>query len=131
MPERLRPLLPAVLLIALLASCSRSTAPVVPASETPAATSAAGAVRLLQWAVNTGHAGVLEGLLSADFELAVAGLDSAGNTARVDVPRDGDGQRSAESVRLCLAQSWSADITSGCPYIWTVEGVAVPDGSRP
>ena len=88
MPESLRPLLPAVLLLALLSSCSRSTAPVAPASETPEATSAAGAVRLLDWAVNTGHAGVLEGLLSADFELAVAGLDSAGNQTRVDVPRD-------------------------------------------
>ena len=88
MPERLRPLLPAVLLLALLASCSRSTAPVVPASQTPEATSAVGAVRLLEWAVNTGHAGVLEGLLSADFDLAVAGLDSAGNQTRVDVPRD-------------------------------------------
>jgi len=77
-----------VLLLALLASCGRSTAPVAPASQTPEATSAAGAVRLLQWAVNTGHAGVLESLLSADFELAVAGLDSAGNPTRVDVSRD-------------------------------------------
>ena len=77
-----------VLLLVGVASCERSPDPVAPSPAPPEASSAAGAVRRLEWAVDQSRVDVLEGLLSADFQLRHASMDSSGNVIGSFVPRD-------------------------------------------
>jgi hypothetical protein len=88
MPGRVQKSLRIVLLLALLSSCDSTTNVVAPLPVAPQATSGAGAARVLEWAVGHSRPDVLEGLLSADFELFAVALDSAGNQTRVGIPRD-------------------------------------------
>jgi hypothetical protein len=77
-----------LLSLVLLTSCDRTTDAVAPPPAVPQATSATEAARVLEWAVSHSRPEVLEGVLSADFELFTAGLDTAGNLTRVPIPRD-------------------------------------------
>lgn len=90
MSPRVPVLLLLILLLAGGSSCywSRETVAPWPEAAAPAAASAAGALQRLQWAVNQSRPELLDELLSGDFELVRAGVDSAGNLAQVSVPRD-------------------------------------------
>jgi hypothetical protein len=89
MLTRVRKPLVVILSLVLLSSCYGTTDTVAPLPIlSPQATSATGAARVLEWAVDQSRPDLLEGLLSADFELFTAELDSAGNPTRVGMPRD-------------------------------------------
>ena len=70
------------------AGCDRSPTAPKPANLAPAASSPAGAVRLLEWAINNRRVDAVDGLLTDDFTFARAGTDSAGNPNPSAWPRD-------------------------------------------
>jgi hypothetical protein len=71
-----------------LASCAESTRTLAPGPEPPIATSAMTAVRRFEWAIDQSDADVIADLLTADFELISAELDSAGNPSRGALDRE-------------------------------------------
>lgn len=81
MARALHWLLPGVLAMAAVSACS--TKVVAPAGdEPPAAVTPSQAVRRLEWGIEHRDLGLVEGLLTDDFQFITAGVDSAGNPDR-------------------------------------------------
>jgi len=90
MSRRILALVLLALPLAAGTSCHRASDPVTPATQAPdpKATSAAGALQVLQWAVIKSRPDLLDDLLSADFQFIHTDLDSSGNLTRTTAPRD-------------------------------------------
>ena len=85
----------AALAVLAVAGCATKTVAPPPADVPPAANSAAGAVKRLDWAINHRDPDMVAGMLTNDFQFISAGTDSAGNASR-----DSVGDRSWLDVAL-------------------------------
>ena len=74
--------------VASLGSCGRTSRPMAPEPTAPHPTSPALAVKMLEWAIANRDVDMIAGLLTSDMVFLTAGLDSAGNPARVPKDRD-------------------------------------------